>query len=180
MATGKVDIFLVGGGGRGGHGGWDSSGGGGGGGGYTATHKGIPIEEGVKYPIFIGASDSPSTGFGQTANGGKPGGNASSGPKVGAGGDGGSGGGSNGPGGQDGSNGSGAAGGKGQGTTTREFGQPEGRIYATGGKGYPKANEHRDGPANSGDGGSGQYQPPEAGAGGSGIVIIRNARGVAQ
>ena len=72
--------------------------------------------------------------------------------------------------------------GAGQGTTTREFGESTGKLYATGGSGVSKKN----GQANTGDGGSGgKYSEtsngtaPSGGSGGSGIVIIRNARGAA-
>lgn len=58
----------------------------------------------------------------------------------------------------------GGAGGRGQGTTTREFGESTGTLYAGGAVGYF---------AESGAGG-GAGGP--AGSGGSGIVVIRNAR----
>lgn len=68
-------------------------------------------------------------------------------------------------------------GGKGQGTTTREFGEVEGKLYSSGGNGYMSKPDARF--ANSGDGGHGNgYGENVDGAGGSGIVIIRNAREV--
>ena len=57
-------------------------------------------------------------------------------------------------------------GGKGQGTTTREFGEATGTLYAGGG-----ASQLVAAPANYGGGGSQAYP-----AGGSGIVVIRNHR----
>lgn len=169
-----IDVFLVG-GGAGGQAGWcnDSNpnnsvcyGGAGGAGGYTNTVKGISIEDGVEYPIVIGAGAAykvkqagDSTAFGQIGKGA----NGSSG--------------GSGPGG---SNGSG-----GQGTTTGEFGvsasDPKDNYSPGGsgggwydwigssGSGY-SAGVGRTG-ANSGRGGNG-----DSGGGWSGIVVIRNAR----
>lgn len=89
-------------------------------------------------------------------------------------------------------------GGKGQGTTTREFGASGETLYAGGGGGGNTKDGYNNGEiyaggsgggggtcssgsANTGGGGGGGlYRPSEngykAGAGGSGIVIIRNAR----
>lgn len=202
---GKVDIFLVGGGGGGG--GYDRSGGGGGG--YTATELDIQLLTNTNYPITIGAGGARYTGyqqpgydggattaFGITAGGGK------GGKYEGAGGDGGSGGGGSttvdskvvGNGGFDGNNGSAGnygAGGTGQGSTTREFGEPNGKLYAGGGGGgrggvggeygagngggYGNPNQASDALANTGCGGGGANNTSNTrgGAGGSGIVIIR-------
>ena len=80
-------------------------------------------------------------------------------------------------------------GGAGQGTTTREFGEPDGALYAggggaaamysglfiskagTGGGGY--GVEATD---NTGGGGGGSWNPNITSRGGSGIIIIRNTR----
>ena len=195
-----IDVFLVGGGGGGG-----SSGtyGGGGGGGYTKTIKAVAVHANTTYTIVVGAGgekESPggeSSIFGASASGGKPG--AGYGSNDGKGGDGGSGGGaygSNGAryGGTDGSDGEGPdnSRGKGQGSTTREFGESSGRLYSGGGSsgqltsvgaskppidetaGAPKTSP----PANRGGGGGGtdHVNASTGTAGGSGIVIIRNKR----
>lgn len=168
-----IDAFLVGGGGGGS--------GGGAGGGYTNTTKSIVLTANTPYIIEIGAGgpapegDNPLTpgkaggntsAFSVTANGGA-GGNYDCG-----GGNGGSGGGSYDidnkkgyDGGSDGSNGGGPNGGTGQGTTTREFGESTGDLYASGGSTVP--GRAADGADNTGDGGG------DGKAGGSGIVIIR-------
>lgn len=168
-----IDAFLVGGGGGGS--------GGGAGGGYTNTMKSIVLAANTPYIIEIGAggaapeADNPLTpgkaggntsAFSVTANGGA-GGNYGYG-----GGNGGSGGGSYNTdskkgyaGGSDGSNGGGPNGGTGQGTTTREFGESTGDLYASGGS--TVSGEAADGADNTGDGGG------DGKAGGSGIVIIR-------
>lgn len=205
LKTMAVDVFLVGGGGSGTVQGTPSrsSYGCGGGGGYTVTEKSRALIENVAYDIVVGAGGSrpvkddgndggQSTAFSITANGGK--GALTSG--NGSGGDGGSGGGvvnldqdKGFAGGSDGSNGrstgSSPLGGRGQGTTTREFGESAGTLYAGGGGGYFKSEVSgaesvgpggaggggaggQDGEANTGGGGGGA-----GGAGGSGIVIIR-------
>lgn len=202
----NIDAFLVGGGGAGN--GYGSSGvGAGGGGGYTKTLTKIILQQGTRYPITIGAGGAHSTSstsyfglgggnttaFGTTVNGGQPT------TSTGAGGNGGSGGGgTTQQGGSDGSNGlsSGAyIGGKGQGTTTREFGEPSGKLYAAGGGGGISDNttigiaggdggggmggtyavNGHDGEANTGSGGGGKGSNKNlyAGSGGSGIVCIR-------
>jgi hypothetical protein len=202
-----IDAFLVGGGGGGGGAGGGQNGAGGGGGGYTLTQKNVDITAGERYEIFIGAGgkggsysvagkDGGETkAFGLTALGGK-------GTTGNVGGDGGSGGGSEG--GSGGSNGSdGVAGssyhtaGKGQGTTTRAFGEVDGALYAGGGgggnrdrsgSGFPGGEggggsgsngwgDGSDGTPNTGGGGGGAGEPDDGindgGNGGSGIVIIR-------
>lgn len=81
-----------------------------------------------------------------------------------------------GKGGVDGSDGEGP-GGTGQGTTTREFGESVGKLYATGGdgaSGYTKAPANQ--VPNSGNGGGGGGFNTKGSAGSSGIVIARNAR----
>ena len=187
-----VDVFLVGGGG----GGWyGPSQGGGGGGGYTATSD-VALAVGTEYSIVVGAGGNQANGgdtkaMGVTASGGKRGGPAG----FCAGGSGGGYAGGNG--GSDGSDG--GPGGQGQGTTTREFGEASGALYAGGGGGG-KADRNPPGGApggdgggghggwggaptapapgttNTGGGGGGNYSG-DPGAGGSGIVIIRNHRG---
>lgn len=183
-----IDAFLVGAGG----GGYKAIFyGNGGGGGYTKTVKSIILTANTAYSIVIGAGGSAyvdkdhhgtsggdTSAFSETAAGGKAG-------TSGKGGNGGSGGGSYNSsnevgyaGGSDGSNGGGTDGGTGQGTTTREFGEADGDLYAGGGGGHYSGslgvggaggggNAKESGVANTGGGaGSG-------GEGGSGIVIIR-------
>ena len=184
-----IDVFCVG----GGSGGCGYAVGGGGGGGYTSTllRKSITVD--TEYQIEIGAGGTSSEGmaipgaggtttaFGVTAAGAShP--DPVKYPSFTNGGNGGSGGGSGGAtdpaedlyvsagvGGLDGANGSGTYGGRGQGTTTREFGEVTGRIYAAGGNGANEA-EGSAGEPNTGNGGDGFHD------GGSGIVVIRNAR----
>lgn len=153
-----IDLFLVGGGASGSARGANvtsKKGYGGGGGGYTKTIKRRSVSANESVEVVIGAggtgSDNPSyndsgenggaTRFGtEGVAGGKayaPG----QGSNGGAGGSGGGGGvaskSSGGEGGTDGSNGSAgdAPGGRGQGTTTREFGEETGKLYAGGGGG---------------------------------------------
>ena len=193
-AENGIDVFLVGGGGSGAGGGSNSDDGGYGG--YTKTTKNVAVEVDTEYTITIGSggighaayrtngkSGGTTSAFGQSALGGS-GGNANC-----RGGNGGSGGGAAGfgsndrgaAGGMDGSNGGSVdsmPGGKGQGTTTREFGEENGKLYSSGGDGYKSPPTARD--ANSGNGGHGNgYGENKDGAGGSGIAIIRNARGAA-
>lgn len=205
-----VDVFAVGGGAGGGQisnsGNWEGAGGGGGG--YTQTYFRI-LEPDTDYPIIIGAGGAGNTDGGETSAfdittaGGLHG-------LFRGGGAGGSGGGSGsasqgGAGGSDGSDGVAAhsAGGAGQGTTTKEFGETTGTLYAGGGGGggggYSAAYDGgaggdggggtgskgrtfnaTTGTANTGGGGGGAggYASVHAGAsGGSGIVVIRNYRG---
>ena len=181
---GRLDVFLVGGGGAGNAGNAFLSGGGGG---RTATYKGITVSVNVAYPIVVGAGGSASAASGgntsaflKTANGG--------GGASGGGGDGGSGGGQwDAAGGSDGSNGGGGNGGTGQGTTTREFGESGNTLYSGGGGGFGSpggdggggsANTSEvNGVDNLGGGGAGYTTDnTHFGRGGSGIVIIRNAR----
>ena len=174
-ANTTVDAFLVGGGGGGG------SVGGGGGSGYTVLQSAVVLSKGTAYPVVIGAGGTggaaptnggKSTAFGYTANAGRYGCSSTQAPANAdrIGGNGGSGGGGyntglGGTGGTDGGTAD-AAGGTGQGTTTREFHETAGALYASGGNAAlasPTA-----GAVNTGNGGGGGT------AGGSGIVIIRN------
>lgn len=206
-AKGGIDLFLVGGGCAGGSGYWDAGNGYGkaGSGGYTTTQKSVQSAANVSYNIVIGAggqsafaSGGNTTAFGVAAGGGT---------KLG----GGSGGGAYGNrevnnGGSDGGNGDPqdaanigidhwGSPGKGQGTTTREFGESTGTLYAGGGgaggngsaqahggsggggNGAWNGNQPSSGAANTGGGGGGMYSNlTNVGKGGSGIVVIRNHR----
>lgn len=171
-----VDVFLVGGGGSGNRGILGNAAGGGGSG-FTLTKSSVSLTANTEYDIVIGAGGSNANGgnssaFGSTANGGKISSTRTKG------GDGGSGGGDSngGEGGIDGANGGGTSGGTGQGTTTREFGETSGTLYATGGGGTDSSTEEVDGAENTGNGG-GATRYTTAGAGGSGIVIIRKHKG---
>ena len=208
--SGKIDVFLVGGGGGGGNG--NNSAGGGGGGGYTKTQKNVTTVVNTNYSIVIGGGGSAgnngnsggaTSAFSITAPGGKGGegiGYSESTYNL-NGGDGGSGGAgyTAGHGGTNGSNGASRPGvtdnfagngGKGQGTTTREFGEDTGKLYSGGGSGggvTTTADETAGAPSvtppdNRGGGGGGSSHGGKNNAtnGASGIVIIRNARGVAQ
>lgn len=203
--NGQLDVFLVGGGGGGGQG-WNSSGAGGGGG-YTKTVKAVTVAAGTAYTITVGAGGTVTStaksndggitsAFGSSASGGQGGGGINQSNIDWVGGNGGSGG-ANYPhnyGGTDGSNAN--PGGTGQGTTTREFGISGGKLYSGGGS--SGTNIYGDGttigavdvtagaagvspPSNRGGGGGGSNHAGynNATAGGSGIVIIRNARGAA-
>lgn len=205
-----VDIFAVGGGGNGGNAA-EPNGGGGGGGGYTKTVRNQKLEKGKTYTVTVGAAQGTSSLSNDTgiviceAKGGNNG-------STEKGGNGGSGGGagaynSNAAGtpGTDGSDGKNATanniGGEGQGTTTREFGEADGDLYAGGGGGGSNGSKGVGTPGAEGGGGDGggsgnggnataggentgggggggsTYINCTAGsAGGSGIVIIRNAR----
>lgn len=199
-AKNGIDIFLVGGGGGGANGKYGESYGCGGGGGYTRTTKRIAVYQETAYAIAIGAGGAiggdggQTTAFGLTANGGKPG-------NLGSGGSGGSGGGRalTGGGGSNGGNG-GNSGGIGQGTSTKEFGEDSGDLYAGGGgSGTSNAQTNPGGSGGGGDGavnykltaksgientgggggggGAADYVHCSGAPGGSGIVVIRNARG---
>lgn len=189
-----IDVFVVGGGGGGRS--WDETyTGPAGGGGYTTTQKGVSVEVGTPYEIIIGAggSGNTSTGinygatsggttsaFGCEAEGGE---GVAGGQNAGyTGADGGSGGASlsnnlplyGGTDGADGENNDSFGAGKGQGTTTREFAEETGRLYAAGGNCLLHTNgaNGEDNTGNGGDGGGSGY----GGKGGSGIVVIRNKR----
>ena len=186
-AENGIDVFLVGGGGNG----ETIRGARGGGGGYTKTVKGVSIAIATPYTVTIGASSGTSSAFGASANG------ASGADGGSGGGGGGSSSGTSGNGGSNGGNGTAgnvSNGGTGQGTTTREFGESTGKLYSGGGGGsaaYAGAagdstagaganfgGAAKNGVANTGGGGGGAYDGT-AGRGGSGIAIIRNARGAA-
>lgn len=183
-----IDVFCVGGGAGGGKTGQGASSCGSGGGGYTTTSKGIAWAVGSA-AITIGAGGAMGTSGGTTTAYGVSAGGGTSGTNL-VGGNGGSGGGGfcNGAGGSNGGNGSSGvdsdgisatAGGKGQGRTTREFGEYSGTLYSGGGGGlYSGAGGEGGGingfgsnrVANSGGGGGGNA------AGTEGIVVIRNHR----
>ena len=192
-ASEGIDVFLVGGGG--GAKSWDSSySGPSGGGGYTTTMLNYTSLNTVNsYEIIIGSGGTGSTGysagstngtqssaFGAAAAGGK----GLSAGQVYNGAAGGSGGASlsykDNPviGGTDGSIGGASStswiGGVGQGTTTREFGEVSGMLYASGGNTL-NASVGTNGIANTGNGGNGCHTG-KGGNGGTGIVVIRNSR----
>lgn len=201
-AANGIDVFCVGGGSSGGRGYQEvsdtayNSSGEGGGGGYTRTMHGIIPTRNFEYQITIGAG-----GIADQTNGSDPvnGGNTSAFGIITSGGlgaDGGSGGGSGstwwysgsygGEGRSDGATNGGDALGKGQiskpgpnGETgnTREFGEETGTLYSKGGDGGGYQGVGADGAVNTGNGGGSSYFNKTAGNGGSGIVIIRNARG---
>lgn len=147
-----IDVFMVGGGGAGATNAYgDFIGGGGGGGGYTRTVRKLAVNADANYVVTVGAGQVPkSSGSGGASAfgnhevpGGLGGGNARN-DYICAGYAGGSGGGGfansysdGGVGGSDGGAGEAAsyAGGAGQGFTTREFGEPTGKLYAGGGGG---------------------------------------------
>ena len=185
--TPDIDVFLVGGGAAGNYA-WER--GAGGGSGYTKTISGLSIKVGTNYDIVVGAggigsqkaggmAGGATSAFGYTASGG------SALPSNGNyGGNGGSGGGSgyhngdrdniwisSGVGGKDGANGAGGKPGTGQGTTTREFGESDGILYATGGDGGLESPKIKT--ANTGDGGDGGRANYSSGNGASGVVVIR-------
>ncbi len=186
-----IDVFLVGGGGGGASNeGGGNGGGGSGGGGYTTTARGLSIEAGIAYEIAVGAggvsgSDGGnSSAFAQQANGGHRGITYSRTNNTGNYADGGSGGSGGGSGpygeggvdGADGTDGGKGSAGKGQGATTREFGEKTGTLYSNGGtcsEGAPSPMGD-----NTGNGGSGRPWNTNGpgGTGGSGIIIIRNRR----
>lgn len=189
-----IDVFLVGGGGGGASWVSTMAASASGGSGYTETYTEVSVSKGTEYPITVGAGGAgrgrsgtgsggtsgddgeDTTAFGYTASGGKCGeASFTSLPDTnynsGYGGDGGSGGGAGGSGvgGIDGGNGTKSGvergyGGNGQDKTTREFGEPDGDLYAQGGGADTVAV------ANSGNGG---YRSNN---GSSGIVVIRNHR----
>lgn len=205
----KVDLFAVGGGGGGSYG-TSYSGGGGGGGGYTKTVKAVSVEPGDILTISIGGGGYFYNAGGATSIvrngtvllstlGGKGSGNGSGTSEGGSGGSGGGEGGVANSGFNGGSNGSNAQyGGRGQGSTTRAFGEPSGTLYAGGGGGgaysggqigyggaggggnggtYAGYNSASNGGANTGGGAGGKGRntnnPGSGMTGGSGIALIR-------
>ena len=192
-ASKGIDVFLVGGGGGNGNAGGISDWCAAGGGGYTKTVKSLIVQKGVEYQIIVGAGGTrPTASNTQTRGGTTSAFNASieggySG-KAYNGGDGASGGAASDStvGGTDGGNGGegsiyGSKPGKGQGTTTREFGESTGDLYASGG--YYNANNGTNGEGNgadnTGNGAGGTNNNNKSTVGGSGIVVIRNHREVA-
>ena len=184
----EVDVFLLGAGASGAS--RDSSGsefGAGGGSGRTGTFKNVKLTANSKYEIEIGAGGPIASGdeapgkpggetsaFGHTIEGGGPATIANYRSSGGPGGSGGAG--KGGQPGTDGSDGTGERPGTGQGTTTREFGEPDGKLYADGGKfGQSSPGEAIPNSGNGGDGSRGG----KSGPGSPGIVVIRNAREVA-
>ena len=183
-----IDAFLVGAGGGKGYAHCGA-----GGSGYTTTVRSIVLAANTAYQITIGAAgtNGPTTAtngtdggttsaFAASAPGGK-GSNAGKSSSKAVGADGGSGGGglnvsgihvnsSTADGGTDGANGTTAttAGGTGQGTTTREFGETDGDLYASGGGDNLTATV-----PNSGNGGAYNIAPAD------GIVVIRQHKEVA-
>ena len=147
-----IDLFMVGGGGAGATNAYGNFiGGGGGGGGYTRTVRKLAVNANTDYAVTVGTGQVPkSSGSGGASAfgshevpGGLGGGNARN-DYICAGYAGGSGGGGfansysdGGVGGSGGGAGEAAsyAGGAGQGFTTREFGEPAGKLYAGGGGG---------------------------------------------
>lgn len=197
-----IDVFLVGGGGQGGTRAWwdegTAAGGGGGGGGYITIDTFSPNTTTV-YPIVIGGSGGQTSAFSFTAASGGAGGAGSaaiySGPGgagTGNGGDGGnrsSWGGSNGGAGKyefkdssystnryGGGGGGGGAQGWGGNGGGGKGGAGGGGAGGNGATNYtPTPGTTNTGGGGGGAGGSHTYVP--GGAGGSGIVIIRNKRG---
>ena len=143
-----IDVFMVGGGGSGKQsvGGHDNDGYGGGGGGYTRTIKRITVPANYNITVSVGAGGDVGAGnssafLSYTVSGGA----GANGREGGAGGSGGGGGvlknsgyGAGGSDGNNGENGYGAYarnGGTGQGFSTREFGETNGKLYGGGGGG---------------------------------------------
>lgn len=198
LDTKVIDVFMVGGGGAGGYQtGSGSRGSGGGGGGYTRTVRRKNVIANQSYNVTVGAGgrtkfngeglSGTASGFGDfTVSGGNNGPNNS----TFMGGNGGSGGGGGvhsnsnyGVGGSDGNDGetgypTSQAGGKGQGSTTCEFGEATGKLYAGGGGGgrYMVASSPVISMGGSGGGGAGgwcsdtgkDYQPAAAGVANTG------------
>ena len=205
--NGLIDVFCVGGGCAGGSGYWDAGNGYGkaGCGGYTTTQKSVQTAANTSYNIVIGAggqsafaSGGNTYAFDVAAGGGTK--------LIGGSGSGAYGNTEVNNGGSDGGNGDPqdaanigidhwGSPGKGQGRTTREFGEPTGTLYAGGGgaggngsaqahggaggggngawNGHPQTS----GAENTGGGGGGMYYGlTNVGKGGSGIVVIRNHR----
>lgn len=198
-----IDIFGVGGGGGGGLYG--------GGGGYTKTVGNQTVNPGQSYSITVGAGGPADGGNGSRggtssfANMLSAGGGYAGYSDGSRGGDGGSGGGSyggggvSGSGGSNGGNGGGGQPGKGQGTTTKEFGEGNGILYAGGGgggglgtgnngyggsggggqgafRGSTRASATAGTANTGGGGGGGNTEGQGSKPGGSGIIVIRNHR----
>lgn len=181
-----VDLFGVG-GGRGGYAGKGRAGGDGGSGGYTATKLNLPVLSGETITVTVGAGGSSNmrggaTSFvkkgitvlsadgGQYGAGGSGGGGYGHASKTGSY-----------PGGNGGSNGSDGGGGlgpglKGQGRSTRAFGETSGTLYAGGGGGgggwLSSAYNSNGGSGGSGGGGYGGQ-----GGGGYGMAASNGTGG---
>lgn len=181
-----IDVFLVGGGGGGGNSvSYNSAGGGGGG--YTNTHAGIVLTGGTSYSVVVGAGGGSASSGGTTwfaysnlyyaaggNGGGYPGGSGGNGGGGGGGQTGGPG-----NGGTNGANGTSGyySGGSGQGTSTREFGEASGDLYAGGGRGAGRGGAFGSyGTGYYGRGGSGVAEQGNGESGIAGIGIIRNHR----
>ena len=190
-----VDVFLCGGGGGGAY-----QYGRAGGGGFTNTQKNIVLSANVKYKITVGSrgtngyfdrnegarigtAGGTSSAFNFSAAGGGVGSNGVSSSISTSGGNGGSGGcgGYNVTasvgrysGGKDGGNGE-NKGGKGQGTTTREFAETTGDLYASGGDDHMHSSTWST-DTHNGNGGHYAYLGGVTSLPESGIVILRNAR----
>lgn len=157
----NIDIFCVGGGAGGGNRS-GTSGSSGGGGGYTTTRLNNKITANTRIDVTIGnggangstGSNGGTTSFGDilSANGGK-GGRTNTTTA-----DGGSAGGEGGAytGGKGGSDGASTSAGSGQGTTTREFGESTGKLYAAGGGGGCNSTNIADYDVNGGAGSGGK------------------------
>lgn len=205
--NGQLDVFLVGGGG-GSKGGSAGTGGGGGGYTTMANAVSVVAGTAYDIAVGAGGSGQANGGntsaFSVTASGGSCN-NGSRGGNGGSGGgayqhadatgtcEGGSDGGNGGDGLDSGS------GGTGQGTTTREFGDSSGKLYAGGGGGSSNKGLYNPAGGAGGGGTGGRYVDGSGGtngetntgggaggagvnstmSGGSGIVVIRNARGAA-
>lgn len=175
-----IDAFLLG---AGGGSGSDYCGAGGAG--YTTTVRSVVLAANTAYPLVIGAAGTngnysgtaatkggTTSAFAAVANGGERSvkGSKTSVKNGANGGSGGAGYAASGGGGIDGGDGAtgDTAGGKGQGTTTREFGEADGDLYASGGGKNLKATV-----PNSGNGGYYNVEPAD------GIVVIRQHKEVA-
>ena len=182
----EIDIFLVG-GGAGSK--LTNQSGSGGGGGYTKTVKKIKLTKNQRINVIVGAGgtfnqnggessfDSYSVSGGNGIDGGSGGGgygslNISASQTTARGGNGGSDGG-------DGTSGSGdtsSAGGKGQGSTTREFGDPGAELYSGGGGGSGNSNSTSGHYGYGGIGGEGEPVLAKPGGGGDGEYFKGNGR----
>ena len=180
-AKNGIDVFLVGGGGANGNTNNIADYSGSGGGGYTKTVSDVEVKENTTYDIVIGEGATRPTASNTQNQGGQTtafnytalGGYSGKGLEGGAGGSGGAAyqstvGGSNGA---SGGYYSGTKGGDGQRTSTYEFAGTDGTLYAKGG--YYGSG---DGEANTGNGGGGTNSVSKTTKGGSGIVIIKNAK----
>lgn len=206
----SIQVFVVGGGGGGGHAKSDAGAGvgytksgGGGGGGYT-KYGTYNVTPGTQYAVVIGAGGAGDSNGGTSSFGSLLSASGGGGAVIEKGGNGGSGGGggyysyrapdgssneykatAGGSNGSDGGYSAGETAGKGQGTTTRAFGETSGTLYAGGGGG---GGDGINSGGAGGGGNGGNNSAPTAGtantgggggggstgaSGGSGIVIVR-------